>query len=106
LERAYCTRLRSIATPSSLTPAIGAIFATRTLTHERGEFSEQHVGNRLRETLEELVRVIGGERLQALHHRGIVERVGEIAGLKHVVGMQPDVHVEPDSFARAFASHS
>jgi hypothetical protein len=64
--RRYGARLRSIAIPSSFTPAIGAILATRTLTPWRAEVAHQQVGDGLRESLEELVRVIGGKCLRRL----------------------------------------
>ena len=82
-----------MATPSSLTPFTGASFATRTLT-QGAELAQHDIGDRLREALEQLMRMIGGECLQALDDRRIIERVGEIAGAEDFFGRQPELDVE------------
>ena len=38
--------------------------------------------------------MIGGERLDALHDRGIIECIGKIAGAKDVVPRQPELDIE------------
>ena len=87
-------RPRSIATPSSFTPGIGASLATRTLTQGAREVVEQEIGDRLRERLQQLVRVIVRQTLQAPHDRRVIERVGEVARPENLVRGQAELDVE------------
>src|SRR5208282_1330410 len=50
----------------------------------RTKFGAQHFGQRLGKSLEELVRVIGGERLYTLDYSRVVERIVEIVAGKRL----------------------
>ena len=64
------------------------------LDPRRAELAHQQVGDRLREALHQLVRMVGGESLQALHDRRVVERVGEVAGAEHGIRRQSELDIE------------
>ena len=83
-------RRRSISTPISRTPGSGAELRDAHLDPRRAELVEHEVGDAFGEALEQLVRMIRGERLDALDDRGVVERVGELAGANGRRRRQPE----------------